>query len=264
MINKSAPAAKDATMPKTTPAQQRALDLMRTRHTGAIESGEGTALPTVLALAKARLCTVEIRHAADGILRSTRHRVFTATLTEAGWAGHERPAAPELPAATPEAELHQGDIVRNIHTATLGKWHGPSAYDPKGFTVHVSGSTLNTGPGCWQLVSRAQEQPERPEPAPTPDGPQTTAYSAQGAVYRIGQRVALRTTDGFLYSGPVREFTRDATGRTLLTFDADTRQIAPARRPPLGAIKRPFRRISVTPPEPWTVPLDATNLTTDA
>ncbi|MGW1436797.1 hypothetical protein ACWD7M_16300 [Streptomyces griseus] len=250
--------------PKISPAGQRALTAMRARHGGALGSGEGFAITTMRPLERAGLVTLSTWRAADRTLSAaTRHVEFTATLTDAGWGEHPRPAAPERTAPTPESELRPGDTVVNVHSGTRATWVGPSTVAPDTYVTRTAGAAMNTPPGCWAFVSRPEPAPEHPEPAPAADGPQTSARSPRGLLYAVGHRVAFRTRDGFTHSGPVREITVGADGRTMVTFDADRRATTPPRRTLPGIPRTPARITPIDPPKPWTASIDDPALTPD-
>lgn len=240
---------------RPTPTQQSALDYMRARHDGRMETGDGFSVTTAEVLEREGLCTVEKSRRADGVLRGSRHKYFEATLTEKGWAGHERPAAPG-PAhgvPTPAAELRQGDTVINIHTGRKGTWHGPNALGS--YTVYSTGAPLHIADGNYRLLQRAPEAEETPEPqqlASAPeepdvpldqDKPVPCAYSPSGIRYERGMRVTLRSADGLWRHGEVTEVYQAArTREPHLRFTCDARQVAPPRRPKRHMANSPGKR----------------------
>jgi hypothetical protein len=261
-----APPAPKAAAPKLTPTQQSALDLMRSRHTGMIHSGEGFAITTVDALARHGLCTVEKSRRADGVLRTTAYTYFEATLTDKGWEGHERPAepGPAYGEPTPNDELGKGDRVINIHTGSEGVWQGPSQLG--GWSVREDiGATFNIHAGGgdhWRLLERAPEAPAEPvvepqEAASAPaeddvpldqDKPVTHAYGPAGVRYEPGMRVTRRGRDGMWEHGEVTEvFEAAHTREPRLRFTVDAYQAAPPRRKQKWMDNKPGKRRSTEP-----------------
>jgi hypothetical protein len=252
--------------PKLTDTQQGALDLMRSRHTGMINTGEGFAVTTVDALERHGLCTVYKSRRADGVLRSARYKYFEATLTEKGWEGHERPAepGPAYGEPTPNAELGKGDLVINVHTGSEGVWNGRN--DLGGWSVRDGiGATwyIHAGDGDhYRLVERAPEVPveaveEPQEAASAPaedkvpfdqDKPLTHAYSPAGVRYEPGMRVTLRGRDGIWSHGEVTEvFEAAHTREPRLRFTVDAYQAAPPRRRQKWMDNKPGKRRSTEP-----------------
>jgi hypothetical protein len=249
--------AETAPAPKLTAAQQGALDLMRSRHDGMINTGEGFAVTTVDVLARHGLCTVEKSHRADGILRSARHPYFEATLTDKGWEGYERPAepGPAYGEPTPNEELAEGDRVINVHTGTEGVWQGSSQLG--GWSVRMDhGGTANifsNDGDHWRLVERAAVAPvaepeEEPQAAPASAA---HAYDSKGRSWQVGQRAEFKTNDMFLYAGEIVGF-GEKGGEKIATIRVDTRRGAPASRPVYkGAPNLPGKPWPVDPPEDW-------------
>lgn len=247
---------------RPTPTQQRALDLMRSRHTGMINTGEGVTVTTVDILAREGLCTVDKSHRADGILRRTRFAYFEATLTDKGWEGHERPAdpGPAYGEPTPAAELRKGDKVISIHTGRKGTWRGLNGLGS--YTVDCSGAAMHVQDGHWRLLERAPEAKEAPAPAEEPSAPQEaaeerTARDSKGRVFTVGQRVTWRSVDGFLTTGEITGFGTFGTGKRSVEFNAETRQLAPPSRRTLGVDNSPGPARQISPPEPYRVALDS-------
>ncbi|MDQ1041505.1 hypothetical protein QFZ75_008007 [Streptomyces sp. V3I8] len=78
----------------------------------------------------------------------------------------------------------------------------------------------------------------------------------KGRVFRVGQRVSLRTRDGFLEFGEITEFGKLDDGTQTLTFTADTRQLAPISRPIKGVPPRREKIRPIDPPRISRVALD--------
>lgn len=95
----------------------------------------------------------------------------------------------------------------------------------------------------------AEEQPTAAEPASEAQPP---VYGPDGRAYRIGQRVTFRTSDGFLYTGPITGFGKEDGEGTTVTLNVDTRQVGPPSRVPKGMSARPGRARPVEPPQEWT------------
>lgn len=245
----------DAKPFRPTPTQQSALDYMRARHDGRMETGDGFSVTTAEVLEREGLCTVEKSRRADGVLRGSLHKYFEATLTEKGWEGHERPAKPG-PAhgvPTPAAELHEGDKVINIHTGGEGIWHGPNALGS--YTVYSMGTPIHIADGNYRLLERAPEVEETPEPQPPVSAPEESdvpldrerpvphAVSPSGTRYEPGMRVTLRTGDGMWRHGEVTEVYQAAhTREPHLRFTCDAYQVAPPRRPQRHMANGPGKR----------------------
>lgn len=246
---------------RPTPAQQRALDIMRSRRDGAMASGEGFAVTTVEALEREGLCTVVKSNRADGILRRSRFPYFDAALTEKGWEGHERPAepGPAYGEPTPADELRKGDTVVNIHTGGKGTWWGMNGLGS--YTVEMGGASMHTQDGNWRLLERAPEPAEIPEVEPEPSAPQDPAEQRAvrdetGRAFAVGQRITWRTPDGYLLTGGITGFGIFDDGRRFVEFDADRRQVAPPARAPRGVDRKPGPVRTISPPEPTRVALD--------
>ncbi|MGA5598326.1 hypothetical protein ACPCSE_29250 [Streptomyces cellulosae] len=108
-------------------------------------------------------------------------------------------------------------------------------------------------PARQEAPAPAVEEPQRAE-APAPEAPPAPARYADGRRWEVGQRITWRSRDGFLFSGRVTGFDgTDAEPR--VKFEAETRQIAPAR-PVRGVPARPAKVTRLDPPKPLTVAID--------
>jgi len=121
-----------------------------------------------------------------------------------------------------------------------------AVHRPRTVTARINPTT----PTAPQTTTSTPERPADTEPRP--EG----AHGSDGRIWLAGERVTFKTNDGFLMTGTITGFGERAGQRTA-TVLVDTRRVAPASRPIKGIPNRPGKARPLTPPQEWTLPLDA-------